>query len=914
MITPEYETRIRQPTFFHPAIRPTKRETRTKATLRYLAKCNESRSDESLDKWESPKSVALLVEANTAFGQSIFKLRKDEKLSPDIQHLLFPLHISRLEATYEKSQREQDAKAGLPTVDALIPQLGDPPSDDNDLIPLQDPSVTPSVNGKVLSNLLSIISRNHIRYVGIIATDPRDKLFLASAVHDHCPGVQVFIIGSDLILSLPEYAFYLKGTIVGSTYPLIPVNQFWTNPDRDKNRVVFPSESAQGYYNAIRAQLDEPRNSKIIEYRKPYFPGLTAGSDETKYPPIWVTMVGQNGELVPLQFFTDQGTADEKEYVFQGPESVTTTKALPLDFPRAPLIALVILCSAIILLFYYAFSNPGAQLFWKKSGLVGYPTFWTAMFYRAICFGSVGMILFPVVGLSIYGQHLALDGLGDGLVVVLLLVPQTALLLLGPALLWPHLRRTQTAFARAWAFWVAVGWFILFLGWMVWCHLAPSQDSWHALFFWRSLNFTSGVSVLLPLVFLSAAFFCWAFFELRGWVHFRRFRVRPCYSGLGRAQNYQGFQRVRALGLQLTLEGLGLLRFASRHRAQSASVLFVMFFGAWQLGLLYVPTAEGFVWTWGFFIAFTVAAILVGFSFLRFLALWSSLKTFLHETALIPMVGAFQKLPTTIASEFGTSVHAVRPRHSHQRVARQQLKLLGEETVRLLGAAIDAPVREKDLRALSEAIRRILELENEVGESRDGKNEEYVLLLGVRLNRLSRTITGLLTTVWPRRPLDQAFGSSAADQPALVTEAPRGEKESLEKWIGLAEGFVAIQVVTYLSQFFVRLRNLALSMVVCSCLLLFAVTSYPFQPERLFLYTFLGLFGAVLAGILYVLFSVNYNNLISRIAGTTPNRFTPDGGFLMSLVTYIIPALGLVVLQLTGSFRFLLEPVLRALK
>jgi hypothetical protein len=132
--------------------------------------------------------------------------------------------------------------------------------------------------------------------------------------------------------------------------------------------------------------------------------------------------------------------------------------------------------------------------------------------------------------------------------------------------------------------------------------------------------------------------------------------------------------------------------------------------------------------------------------------------------------------------------------------------------------------------------------------------------------------------------------------------------------VELAEGVVAIQVVLYISQFFAELRNLIWSMLICSVLLLLAATSYPFHPERLILGLFLTLIGAVVAGILYVLVQMNWNELVSRITGTPPNRFTLDTGFVGSFFTYVVPILGIVTLQLTGTFRFLLEPILRVLK
>jgi alpha-D-xyloside xylohydrolase len=158
--------------------------------------------------------------------------------------LTFPLHISGVEASYEKQRRLREEMSGVLPPEPLIPRLGKPPGPDGDLIPAQDPATTAALNSEVLAHILSVIATKQMRYVGIVASDPRDILFLVNSIRGHCPGVQVFIIGSDLMFSLPEYSYYLKGTIVSSTYPLITANQRWTNP-KTPSRLLFPSQSAQ---------------------------------------------------------------------------------------------------------------------------------------------------------------------------------------------------------------------------------------------------------------------------------------------------------------------------------------------------------------------------------------------------------------------------------------------------------------------------------------------------------------------------------------------------------------------------------------------------------------------------------------------------------------------------------------------
>ncbi len=47
---------------------------------------------------------------------------------------------------------------------------------------------------------------------------------------------------------------------------------------------------------------------------------------------------------------------------------------------------------------------------------------------------------------------------------------------------------------------------------------------------------------------------------------------------------------------------------------------------------------------------------------------------------------------------------------------------------------------------------------------------------------------------------------------------------------------------------------------------------------------------------------------------TTPGKLSLDSGFVGSFLTYIVPALGVLTAQLSGSFRWLLEPIMHVMK
>ena len=170
-------------------------------------------------------------------------------------------------------------------------------------VPSQGGSTTTATNGQVLSRILSTISREQCRYVGVIASDTRDKLFLIRLIREHCPDVRVFVTDGDLLLTHPEYRYYMRGVIIGSTYPLVPRNQNWVK-SATTERILFPSVGAQGYYNATLMHFGV--HDQLLEYGAPAFALRDADrpDEADQRPPIWISMVAPNGAIVPLHLYT----------------------------------------------------------------------------------------------------------------------------------------------------------------------------------------------------------------------------------------------------------------------------------------------------------------------------------------------------------------------------------------------------------------------------------------------------------------------------------------------------------------------------------------------------------------------------------------------------------------------------------
>jgi hypothetical protein len=237
--------------------------------------------------------VALLIESGTSFGRDVRdRLRKE--VGRNIKEIPFPTHISDVEAVLTKGVEADHANVPrlITPVDTIPIPFGEAGMP-KDVVPALWPKMSAPRDNLVLAHILSTISAEGVRYVGIVASDTRDKIFLINLINKFCPDVQIFLTSNDLLLTNPEQSHDLQGAIVASTYPLFSQNQSWSSPFQGgRRRLLFSQESDQGYYNATLAQLDDP---DLLDYGSPdIFPALGSRARETT-PPIWISVVGQHG-------------------------------------------------------------------------------------------------------------------------------------------------------------------------------------------------------------------------------------------------------------------------------------------------------------------------------------------------------------------------------------------------------------------------------------------------------------------------------------------------------------------------------------------------------------------------------------------------------------------------------------------
>lgn len=130
------------------------------------------------------------------------------------------------------------------------------------------------------------------------------------------------------------------------------------------------------------------------------------------------------------------------------------------------------------------------------------------------------------------------------------------------------------------------------------------------------------------------------------------------------------------------------------------------------------------------------------------------------------------------------------------------------------------------------------------------------------------------------------------------------------KIYSLAELFVAARVVDFLREIFPHFRNLMTATTIAILLTLLALSSYPFSMrDALLTIAWITVLSAV-SGMFYVFFTMNRDQVLSMLAGTTPGKLTWNGTFVAQLMIYgLLPLLGLLGVQFPGQFGSLLSSV-----
>jgi hypothetical protein len=168
--------------------------------------------------------VAMLVESTTQYGSQSLSSNEGPCGSPELS-LTFPLHISSLRSEYERAEH---VSPGAPLISGgPIVEL---PSDSGGESLALDVEPHLSARGKFSDDMLlrltlGEISRRSVRYVGIVATDTADVIFLAGRIHAIVPDVRLFAFTREDTFLQTAYRARMDGMLVASPYRPDPVHE-----------------------------------------------------------------------------------------------------------------------------------------------------------------------------------------------------------------------------------------------------------------------------------------------------------------------------------------------------------------------------------------------------------------------------------------------------------------------------------------------------------------------------------------------------------------------------------------------------------------------------------------------------------------------------------------------------------------
>jgi hypothetical protein len=879
-----------------------------KAMLHYLRDPGDTKPD---DDFTLPDlgQVAFLIESNSGFGAAAFKGMQDGVTGDRKPWFLrFPLHVSKLTAILSTEQRQRDERLGLRNRGSLTTQ--DEARAKRDLVPASDELRTAELNKRLLDDFCTTLNRERVRFIGIIATDPRDKLYLFDLLHRSCPNARLFTHGADNHFVHPSYFRPMRGVLISSTYPLVPPLQQWTHvwrKESESRRLPFPSTYAQGLYNAMLAQLGE--SEKLLDYRPPAFTEAVGGS--TLQPPVWIETVNERGQFTPLAYFTNNRDSSrwgkDGTLTWEVPENVAQVEAAEWDSqgreyapppfgPVAIAMGVVLgLVLAVGLVIRRAYSDTDFGLFnpYRPMVLRDWYVVLIALGVMLAAF-PFAMYFHTLLHYGRYDHYLwscehPFNGTLFSLVILAgLLAPAVLLFAIWPAAAWAcGVRRTQPA-SLTWrglripAFAGLAVSTITTFGFLMANDHGPVNVS-ELLFIERAADLLGGASALLPCLLVAVGIAGFGQIGLR-LLHLReRFKVECPYptkeADLPPATEPTGLALRRIRTAMKSIDDT----LWENARSWRRVLLYGIAIGA---GLLFaVPsyfnahhTWDGRLWDVVFLLGFSVLAAFAAVSAFRFIVLWRSVKLILRGIAGVPMVGAFDRLPERTSAMLARFLLVGRRRFSDLAVPYRLLAELRDSTTGSTRNAIDAALR----------------LNPEAGTDPDIHGGE-----ASKLSTVSRELVLALLPAWGRKNVVEAYGS----QPLKADEPPQGPQ-------AIAEQFIAVQAVFFVSQYFTQLRYFAYMGTFTAGCLLFALTEYHFEPEHLVMMSGAGLTAAVVAVVAWGLVEINKSELVSRVTRTTPGRFSLDSApLVMNAVQLAGPLVVLLLLQMSGRLRSVVEPV-----
>jgi len=945
---------------------------------------------------DQPFRIAQLVENGTVYGNQAAQAQQEEKNTEDSQAaksgtgddppsstggatassnddqcekattlLPYPLHISQLRAASEKLRQVQEETNPQPQVSSkkVLP-LADSLTDAGlrrDILPFsRADSVTAE---QVMAGLLDRVSREHYEYVGILATDIRDTMFLAQEVREHSPGSVLFTYNTELLYLHPEINSTLTGMLMVGTYPLAGSNQFWSPDLYAGNLMQFPDENSEGVYNAALVFLDQREH--LREYRFP-FRGVDAkAKPETFLPPVWITVVGHD-RLLPVNAYA-VSTSDTEHYTYrllssklkpkeetgdrekiEQEEKIRKSWWSGLFLPHA--IVLVMVYAAFCIAFcVWVLRTPreprrGAASNSDDVGNVLTRYRRESRVYFVPALASLAAFQIPlttslVLPVVVVGKYVEKPGLRQPLydhaglmaAIVLSCLSLVMLLIATAAIIWATLRKsgglkpnTKPAIPVLGSVLMLAVSCVVALAWTL-----MARDGNHTLRIFlaclRYLDLLSGVSPLLPLFLISTAGFVWAIVSYN---RRRMFEPATC-SDFTQSQSLVLHSTSVLSTLQgLRLRGLTDIEQEIRRRINCSAfmlpgwwiVISLIIVGSAYIFVAFVRELENPAVYWLLGVSFVLVSAVLWFGVLRFYSTWGEVQSLLRYVASTPLRHACKGFraayPTPLKLDLAAPVptlaalsHAVEQVFDLQECASN---LLASQSSFQLAGTGSGGRTSKQVSGQSPSLpfTGLVQLSSD-SLLQKGKWAEVLLQHALKslAHNDAQATTGYQCAA--QVPLAAAAGtvSSVLDDWWTQSVCPKSESaksgaSDASRLCDLAESFLVGRLVHFIGYVLPQLQQMIAASLAGVLLLLLAVNSYPFPPHDVLVWLNWIVILVLVSIALGVFIQINRDPILSYLNGTTPGKIDWDREFVFRIVIYgVIPILALLGAQFPDSIR-----------
>ena len=843
--------------------------------------------------------VAVLFESNTQYGREMGDLLyygQNSGRSPiSMISLPFPMNISRLRTNVQASDAGRSGLLGLPSPfrHLDLEAKGNP----TDLIPQFTPNTSAVYSELGLAGLLQTISREHVSTVGLMATDARDKLFLAQELARYAPDVSIFTAESDSLYTHPDYSSFLRGALVASTYPLHGGNQRWSYGFQGGSEArQFANGSAQGIYNAALALLayDEHGNPlsddppRLVEYSYPGDPCETQCR-----PPVWISVVGSSTAW-PIREYHDVGPS---RYVF--PVNAPVHRQFPALFPSTSFHVLLYLLTAALIAGVIVQARNGVQLF---AGPEVQPD--TEALPPGLGYLLAGLLtLLTVQGFLVVLCLLrlrahdrtpaAIAALATGMaglvaVVVMTFRVAAAVAAGGAAFTRDFSWRRRSTWAGGVTA-VAVAWCAWNLGAYLLAHTGDDLGATLG-FLSRAFEFGNGVSPTVPVLFLAGALGVWALTEVsrvrRGRVALADATVQPVLQELVyaplRSLNESWALLNRSL-ISVPRVGLGLVTVTT-----AATCIFAFNpLNGWLV------STEGPQFGRFVSIALLLVQTMVALGLVQFAFVWRGVKGFLDLMAHHPLGEACGRVPRDL---FPATILPTAPHLADLQSAVAQADRIRAEADGASAACVTA-VFERDMR-------------DAPGQHWAASASWNGLLNAASLSALAIRNGSLPTAAGPPMQIPASPSPSPSGTATVVTQTVSAARRQAE--------IPAMVAALVIRDALARLAH-NLVFVVGGILCVFgSYTLFPFQQRTQLAVLGWIYIGIAFATILTVLVQMNRNPVIARLSSPTAEaKSTWDTDFVLKITIFaLLPLFTLFAAQfpdIGGVILRWIEPVQKVL-